>query len=90
LIEIEYSIFYLKKSENNAILFQFINQFIKESRKMAQTIKDQCADPTKTITVEIPCRIAERVEAYANDNKTSFANVMIEALDAFLRSQKVD
>lgn len=57
---------------------------------MTQTIADQCTDPTKTISIEIPCRMAERVEAYANVNKTSFANIMIEALDAFLRSQKVD
>jgi len=49
-----------------------------------------CKDDTQIITVYIPCRLVERTEKYANENGNSVAGVVIEALDAFLRGQKVD
>jgi hypothetical protein len=52
------------------------------------TIRDQCADPTQKLTLEIPCRLAERVETYAKKTEASLENVVIEALDVFLRGQK--
>ena len=37
---------------------------------------------------DIPCELSERVRDYAEKNDVSITNVIIEALDAFLRSQK--
>ncbi len=45
----------------------------------------ECADPTQNFTVELPCRMIERIERYAQQNGTSVGNVLIEALDVFLR-----
>jgi len=45
----------------------------------------ECADPTQNFTVELPCRMVERIERYAKDNGTSVGNVLIEALDGLLR-----
>ena len=50
--------------------------------------KVQCTDMTKEYNIQIPCRLAERVEAYASENNTDIALVVMEALDAFLREQK--
>ena len=49
---------------------------------------DQCTDPTQTMTIDIPCALAERVEKYAEENETDFSGVIIEALDTFLRAPK--
>ena len=53
-----------------------------------KNIKDQCTDLTKDFKLQIPCRLAERVEAYASANNTTIAGVVIEALDTFLREQQ--
>lgn len=47
---------------------------------------NECTDPTKTITIELPCAMAERVKRLANENQTSMSNILIEALDTFLRN----
>jgi hypothetical protein len=52
-----------------------------------KSIHEKCKDPTQELTVEIPCRLAERIEAYASQTGTSLAQVMIEALDDFLREK---
>lgn len=52
---------------------------------MAEEFKDQCQDPTETLTVELPCQMFERIERYANENATSITGVLIEALDNLLR-----
>ena len=49
-----------------------------------------CPDPgkmekTKDLHVLIPMRLAKRVRAYASENCTTITNVVIEALDSFLR-----
>jgi len=49
--------------------------------------KDQCSDITKAFSIEIPCKLAERVETYASANNTTHNSVVIEALDSFLRNQ---
>jgi hypothetical protein len=54
----------------------------------SDNFKDQCADITKEFNIQIPCRLAERVEAYAKENDADIAGVVIEALDTFLRDQK--
>ena len=54
----------------------------------SENFKVQCADMTKEFNIQIPCILAERVEAYAKDNNTSIAGVVIEALDTFMREQK--
>ena len=49
--------------------------------------KDQCSDMTKEFNIQIPCKLAERVEAYASANNTIINSVVIEALDSFLRGR---
>ena len=49
------------------------------------TISDQCADSIQELSLKIPCRLAERVDAYAKEIGTGIENVVIEALDVFLR-----
>lgn len=54
---------------------------------------DGNTSPEKTMACEdlnlqIPCELVTRVRQYATANKTSMTNVVIEALDAFLRINK--
>jgi hypothetical protein len=49
-----------------------------------------CDDDTQQFTINLPCRLAERAEKYANDNGYTITGVVIEALDTFLRGRKVD
>jgi hypothetical protein len=44
--------------------------------------------PTQEFTIQIPKTLAKRVEIYAQENDTSIANVVIDALDSFLREQR--
>ncbi|NNG00850.1 MAG: hypothetical protein HKM93_15795 [Desulfobacteraceae bacterium] len=37
---------------------------------------------------KIPCELADRVQNYANENNTTPTNVVIEALDTFMRRAK--
>ena len=53
-----------------------------------KNFRDKCSDMTKEFNVQIPCRLAERVEAYASENNSDITLVVIEALDTFLRDQK--
>ena len=53
-----------------------------------ENFKAQCSDITKEFNINIPCRLAERAEAYASKNDTTIAGVIIEALDSFLREQQ--
>ncbi len=46
--------------------------------------KKDCID----LHISIPCELASRVRGYAEKNDTSVANILIEALDAFIRSRK--
>jgi hypothetical protein len=56
---------------------------------MTQDINtNECADPTQNFTVELPCRMVDRIERYAGENETSVDSVLIEAVDAFLRTRK--
>ena len=43
--------------------------------------------PTQEINITIPPTLAKRAETYAMENGTTITNVVIEALDAFLREQ---
>ena len=52
------------------------------------SVADQCADPTQKLSIKIPCRLAERVEAYAKETDNALEGVIIEALDVFLRERK--
>jgi len=53
-----------------------------------ENFKDQCSDITKEFNIQIPCRLAERVEAFAKENDADITGIVIEALDTFLREQK--
>ena len=58
-------------------------------------MKDQsktvsCPDNTQQITIQLPCRMAERAAKYAKETGNTVTGVVIEALDTFLRGQKLD
>ena len=49
---------------------------------------NECANPDKqSITIELPCEMAARVQKLAEENNTTLSNILIEALDTFLRHQ---
>ena len=45
----------------------------------------QCTNPTQQLSIQIPCILAERVDAHAAKTGSTITNVVIEALDIFLR-----
>ena len=51
------------------------------------TILNECKNPTQSVTIELPCAMAERVLKIADEKETTFSNILIEALDSFLRKQ---
>jgi len=55
---------------------------------MTEEIKNECLEPTDSLTVELPCQIIERIEKYVKKNESSVNGVLLEALDTFLRNQK--
>ena len=55
---------------------------------MEDEIKNECVEPTDSLTVELPCQMIERIEKYANKNDNTVNGVLLEALDTFLRNQK--
>jgi predicted transcriptional regulator len=52
------------------------------------SILNECKDPKQSITVELPCAMAERAVKLAREKETSLSNIIIEALDNFLRHRK--
>lgn len=44
---------------------------------------------TQQITIQLPDRIVERAEKYVKEKGNTITGLVIEALDAFLRSQDV-
>ncbi len=44
---------------------------------------------TKDVHIRIPANLAERVKAFASENNYTVEGVVIEALDIFLREQKI-
>jgi hypothetical protein len=43
-----------------------------------------CDDDTESIVINIPCRLIERAQKYADEHGNSVTGVAIEALDALL------
>jgi transposase len=73
----------------NSVEYGFRNDTERIASNMVKkNFKEQCSDLTKEFNIQIPCRLAERVEAYAKENDADIAGVVIEALDTFLREQK--
>ncbi len=54
---------------------------------MTNEMKDQCQDPTESLTIKLPCQMLERIERYAKENDMDVTSVLIEALDFFMRNQ---
>jgi hypothetical protein len=56
-------------------------------RKMDKGYKAQkeCVE----LNVSLPCNLADRVKLYAAENYATVTNVVIEALDTFLREQRM-
>ena len=52
---------------------------------MTEELKNQCQEPTESLTIELPCRMVERIERYAKENGMDMQGVLIEAVDGFLR-----
>ncbi len=49
------------------------------------TESNECPASTQKFTVELPCRMVERIERYARENESTVEGILIEALDCFLR-----
>ena len=47
----------------------------------------ECKDPMQKVTIELPCALVDRVDRLARENETTLSNILIEALDKFLRSR---
>jgi hypothetical protein len=41
------------------------------------------------LNISLPCDLADRVKLYAAENYSTVTNVVIEALDTFLREQRM-
>ena len=52
---------------------------------MTEDLKDQCQDPTESLTIQLPCQMVERIERYAKENGMDIQGVLIEAVDSLLR-----
>jgi predicted DNA-binding protein len=50
-----------------------------------QLVTTGSSENTLQITIQLPTRLAERVEKYARENGNTVTGVVIEALDTFLR-----
>ena len=51
-------------------------------------ILKECTNPDKkSITIELPCEMAARIQKLAEESNTTFSSILIEALDSFLRHQ---
>ncbi|MDO9112035.1 MAG: hypothetical protein Q7U40_15355 [Desulfatirhabdiaceae bacterium] len=55
---------------------------------MENAVADQCSNDTQQFTINIPCRLAKRIEKYAKDRGDTITGVMINALDSFLTDLK--
>jgi hypothetical protein len=58
---------------------------IKKGDVMTEELKNQCQDPTESLTIQLPCKMVERIERYAKENGMNIQGVLIEAVDGFLR-----
>ena len=52
-------------------------------------ILNECSDPKQSVTIDLPCEMATWVQKLADENKTNLSNIVIEALDAFLRNESL-
>ena len=50
----------------------------------------ECAGDTEQIVINIPCRLAKRIQRYADENGNTITGVVIEALDALLGGRMGD
>jgi hypothetical protein len=50
----------------------------------------KCDDDTEPIVINIPCRLIERAQKYADENGNTITGVVIEALDALLGGRTTD
>lgn len=49
-----------------------------------------CPNDTQQFTIQLPRRLAKRADKYTKENGGTVTNLVIEALDTFLRGQQVD
>jgi hypothetical protein len=55
------------------------------------SVSEQCTDDTQQFVINLPCRLAKRIEKYALETGNTFTGVVIEALDALIsRGRKHD
>ncbi len=77
-----FSLYKIRKHEKN----DQVNFF--KGMMMTEEIKNECLEPTDSLTVELPCLMIERIEKYAKKNDSNVSGVLLEALDTFLRNYK--
>jgi len=65
-----------------------INTYVTQMNDPSKSITN--SDNTQQITIHLPSRLAQRAEKYAKENGNTVTGVVIEALDSFLRGQKLD
>ena len=58
----------------------------RENFMTEKNVRDRCEDPTQELTLRIPCRLARRIENYSQQTGADIDQVVIEALDGFLRA----
>ena len=46
-----------------------------------------CSGDTEQIVINVPCRLIERAQKYADEHGNTVTGVVIEALDALLRGK---
>lgn len=55
-----------------------------------ETDPNKYTDATEQIVINIPCRLAQRVQRYAKEHDSTVEGVVIEALDAILGGRTTD
>jgi hypothetical protein len=55
---------------------------MKKSRNDRKKTVDLCEDSTRTLTIELPSQIFERVERYAKENGLDFAGISSRSISA--------
>lgn len=55
---------------------------------LKETVNEQSPESSQELTIQIPHKLAMRIEAYAKETGADITGVVIEAVDVFLREKK--
>jgi hypothetical protein len=62
----------------------------RKEKPLADNASSKCLDDTEPIVINIPCRLIERAQKYADEHSNTITGVVIEALDALLSGRTTD